>query len=41
MKERIEIDQLRKSLYRSIEETETETETAREGEKQANDQLSN
>lgn len=39
MKERIEIDQLRKSLYRSIEETETET--AREGEKQANDQLSN
>ena len=37
MKERIEIDQLRKSLYRSIEETET----AREGEKQANDQLSN
>lgn len=36
MKERIEIDQLRKSLYRSIEETEA----ARASEKQANEQLS-
>ncbi len=36
MKERIEIDQLRKSLYRSIEETEA----ARAAEKQVNEQLS-